>query len=164
MRAKRTAAAVVIASLAVSSLAGCEAIERETGITKTAQVTALGTAAAGGAIAALAGASAGWIAGATILGTLAGGAVGQLLSDTDKQQYAESSYSAIEAEPRGGQTAWNNPDSGNTGITRIDEEFRRADGTRCKTFSQTITADGQNHYLEGLACQQPDGSWKVVEA
>ena len=32
----------------------------------------------------------------------------------------------------------------------------------CRTISNTITVDGKQQPLTGLACKQPDGSWKLV--
>jgi hypothetical protein len=33
----------------------------------------------------------------------------------------------------------------------------------CREFTRTVTIDGRNQQLVGQACQQPDGSWRIVQ-
>ncbi len=155
-------AVVIIAAVGATALAGCESVERETGIGKGAQTGVLGGAAAGGVIAAIAGASPAWIAGSVILGAVAGGFLGDALSKKDKEQHAQSSYQAFESKEAGGATAWSNPDSGNNGTTKIDRVYRTGEGKLCKDFTQTINADGKAQTTSGVTCQEADGTWKVI--
>lgn len=63
----------------------------------------------------------------------------------------------------GQQITWNNPQSGNSGtITPIRDGYA-ASGSYCRRFQQTITVGGQKQQAYGKACQQPDGSWKIVQ-
>ena len=158
----KLASAVVVVALAATALAGCESVERETGIGKGAQTGALGGAATGGVIAAIAGASPAWIAGSTILGAVAGGFLGDYLSKKDREQHAESSYQAFETGKTGGQSSWKNPESGNSGTTKIDSVYRTSSGKLCKDFTQTIKAGGKSETMNGTTCQEPDGTWKVI--
>ena len=158
----KLAAVVIVAAVGATALAGCESVERETGIGKGAQTGALGGAAAGGVIAAIAGANPAWIAGATILGAVTGGFLGDYLSKKDKEQHAESSYQAFESEQAGGTTSWNNPESGNNGTTKIDSVYRTGEGKLCKDFTQTINAGGKAETMRGTTCQEADGTWKVL--
>ena len=160
--AAKVASAIVVAGLATTSVAGCAEIERSTGIGTKGQVGTVGGATVGGLIAAAAGASPAWIAGSVILGALTGGVIGSILDDRDKEMHAQSSYNAIQNKKAGGRTAWNNPDTGSSGTTSINRVYRKADGTRCKDFTQKIQADGKTESVKGTACQQADGSWKVV--
>ena len=162
MNHRRLTAAVAAVALATASVAGCADIERSTGIGTKGQVGAVGGATAGGLLAAAAGGSPAWIAGGVILGALTGGVIGSLLDDRDKELQAQSSYRAIEQKGTGGTTSWRNPDSGHSGKTRVNKVYRRADGTRCKDFTETINADGKSESVKGTACEQADGSWKVV--
>lgn len=41
-------------------------------------------------------------------------------------------------------------------------ETRNAQHPRCRDYSGTITVDGKREEARGLACQQPDGSWRFV--
>jgi hypothetical protein len=34
--------------------------------------------------------------------------------------------------------------------------------SNCREFTTTITIDGQPQQASGLACQQPDNSWRIV--
>ncbi len=35
--------------------------------------------------------------------------------------------------------------------------------SNCREFSDTITINGQPQQAHGTACQQPDGSWRIVD-
>ena len=161
---KKTAAIVVAASLGLASLSGCANVERGTGVNSGGQAGALTGAAAGGIIAGLAGASPAWIAGSILLGGLVGGVVGQALTERDRQQHANSTYQAIETQQVGGTSTWNNPDSGNSGETRIQSVYQDGGGQTCKEFTQTINVGGEIQTQRGTACQQPDGTWKIIQA
>ncbi len=161
-RAKKIAAAVVIAGLGTSALAGCADVERRTGLNTGAQTGILTGAAAGGLIAGLAGAHPAWIVGSILLGGVAGGLVGDYLTERDREQHAATSYDALETQQTGGQSTWSNPDNGNSGSTRIVNVYRTSDGRLCKDFQQTITAGGESETANGTACQQSDGTWKPV--
>ena len=53
----------------------------------------------------------------------------------------------------------------NSGVQfTIDNSFTRSDGTLCKNFTQKITAEGKGHTVYGTACQQADGTWKIVRS
>jgi surface antigen len=159
---RKLTSAVLVVALGATALGGCETVERETGLGKGAQTGVLGGAATGGVIAAIAGASPAWIAGSIILGAVAGGVLGDYLSKRDREQHAESSYQAFETEKTGGQSSWSNPESGNSGTTRIDAVYRTSDGKLCKDFTQTITAGDKTETMNGTTCQEADGTWKVI--
>jgi len=163
MRCRKATSAIAIGLLVtVPIIVGCESIEKETGLSKGTQTGVAGGAAAGGLIAALAGASPAWIAGSIILGAVAGGVIGNQLSKKDKEQYSSSSYDALSTQGKGGTTSWNNPETGNSGSTTINEVFTKADGTKCKRFTTKITAKGKTDTTNGVACQEKDGTWKVT--
>ena len=163
MRCRKATSVIAIGLLVtVPIIVGCESIEKETGLSKGTQVGAAGGAATGGIIAALAGASPAWIAASVILGGVAGGLIGNELSKKDKEEYASSSYDAFSAAGKGGTTSWSNPETGNSGSTTINEVFTKADGTKCKRFTQKITAKGKTDTTSGVACQEKNGTWKVT--
>ena len=114
------------------------------------------------AIAGLAGAHPAWIVGSILMGAVAGGLVGDYLDDRDKGQHAATSYDALETQQTGGQSTWSNPDSGNSGSTRILNVYRTTDGKLCKDFEQTVSAGGETETANGTACQQSDGTWKPI--
>ena len=62
-----------------------------------------------------------------------------------------------------GQTIrWNNPDSGNYGTITPTRSGTDNGGRVCREYSQTIYVGGKQQSGYGTACQQSDGSWKVV--
>jgi surface antigen len=162
MSVKSVAAGIIIVGLGMGSLAGCAAIEEETGIGQKAQVGAAGGATFGGVVAAVAGASPAWIAASVILGGLTGGVIGDYFDQRDREYHAQSSYQAFQTQGPGGQTTWNNPQTGDSGMTRIDGTFVNAQGQQCKNFTQTLNVHGEAHMVDGVACEQADGTWKVV--
>lgn len=163
MGLRKTTAVILVCLVAtVPVIVGCETVEEKTGIGKGAQIGGVSGAAAGGLIAGLAGASPAWIAASVILGALAGGLIGNELDKKDKEKYAASGYDAISTQGKGSETSWTNPETGNSGTTKIDDVWTRADGTTCKRFTQTITAKGKTNTTSGVACKQGD-VWKVVD-
>lgn len=43
-------------------------------------------------------------------------------------------------------------------------DVQTAAAPNCRQFSAPVAVDGQTQQLVGLACQQPDGTWKPVDA
>ncbi len=123
-----------------------------------------GGAAAGGLIGSQIGRGSGNAA-ATLAGVLLGGFVGNRLGATvdesDRRQAQQATQRAYTA-PIGQQITWNNPQNGNSGtITPVRDGYAQ-NGAYCREFQQTATINGQQQQVYGKACQQPDGSWKVV--
>ena len=126
-------------------------------------VGTLGGAAAGGLIGNAIGHGS---AGGTLLGVLIGGAAGNLIGgaidDNDRRRANAAAQSAYTA-PVGQKITWNNPQNGNSGtITPVKDGYSQS-GQYCREFQQTITVGGQQQQGYGTACQQPDGSWKIVQ-
>src|SRR5438876_20885 len=131
----RTARATVAAALALGfaalPLAGCETIHKETGLSLPTQQGALGGAAFGGIIAALANANPAWIAASIILGGVTGGAIGNYLGHKDAEHHARTNLGALEGLGEGQSSSWGNPASGNSGSTTVERVTQRPDGTLC---------------------------------
>ena len=105
-------------------------------------------------------------AAATLTGVLLGGFIGNRLGasvdDSDRAAAARAEQRAYTA-PVGQQVTWSNPNDGNNGtITPIRDGYI-ASGAYCREFQQTITVGGKQQQGYGKACQQPDGSWKIVQ-
>jgi surface antigen len=122
---------------------------------------ALGGAAVGGGIAALAGGGTGAIVGATLGGALLGGFIGNRLDARDKQLATQAAQQAFETSQSGKPTVWNNPDNGNHGSITPTRTYQLANGTYCRQYQQTIVVAGEQHQAYGTACRQPDGTWKI---
>ena len=123
----------------------------------------LGGAAAGGLIG---NKIAGGGAGGTLLGVLIGGFAGNQLGgfvdDEDRKRASNAEQRAYSA-PLGQQVTWNNPQNGNSGTIVPTRDGYDTNGAYCREFQQTITVGGKQQQGYGKACQQPDGSWKIVQ-
>jgi surface antigen len=142
-------------------LAGCESIEKETGLGKETQTGALAGAAFGGIIAALADANPAWIAASTILGGVAGGAIGNYLGKQDAEKHAESNLHALNTLEKGQTSSWSDTQTGNSGSTTVTNVTTKADGTVCKSFTETVKTSAKTVTQEATACKAPGGDWKV---
>ncbi len=125
----------------------------------------LGGAAAGGLIGSQIGHGSGTVA-ATLTGVLLGGFLGNhmgaTIDDADKRRAASAEQRAYSA-PIGQQISWNNPQNGNSGTIVPTRDGYASNGAYCREFQQTIVVGGQKQQGYGKACQQPDGSWKIVQ-
>ena len=163
MNSKRTrtsAVAILLAGVAVFSLAGCETIEKETGMSKSTQTGALGGAAFGGIIAALAGANPAWIAASTILGGVTGGVIGDYLGKDDAEKHASNNLNALDTLGQGQSSSWSSAD-GDHGSTKIDKVTTMADGTVCKTYTESVHTAKKSVTQTATACKKPGGTWLV---
>ena len=152
-----------IAALAIVSLllGGCA----QTGETvrnnpKTTMGGMLG-AAGGGLIAAAAGASPAGIVGGVLIGGLVGGAVGNALDQKDKEMAQQAAQRAFENSRSGESSAWQNPDSGNSGSITPTRTYQAPSGQYCREYSQDIVVGGKVEKSYGTACRKADGSWQI---
>ncbi|MBV8548581.1 MAG: glycine zipper 2TM domain-containing protein [Alphaproteobacteria bacterium] len=127
----------------------------------------LGGAAAGGLLGnALGGHTATGKAAGTLTGVLLGGFLGNragaMIDESDRAAAAKAEQRAYTA-PVGQQITWNNPQNGNSGVITPTRDGYDQSGAYCREFQQTITVGGKQQQGYGKACQQPDGSWKIVQ-
>ncbi|MBL6945455.1 MAG: glycine zipper 2TM domain-containing protein [Rhodospirillales bacterium] len=121
-------------------------------------------AVAGGLIGAQFGSGSGQLA-ATALGTLAGAwagsEIGRSMDEKDRQYSGQAHQQALAS----GQTIrWNNPDSGNYGTVQPGRSGTHgSSGAYCREFQTTIVVDGEREQAYGTACQQPNGSWRIMK-
>lgn len=128
-------------------------------------VGTLGGAAVGGLLGSTVGKGSGRLA-ATAAGVVLGGWLGNEVGaslDKADQAYMGSANSRAYTAPIGQQITWNNPQSGNAGTIVPVRDGYSNDGSYCREFQQSITVGGQKQQGYGRACQQPDGSWKIVQ-
>ena len=133
----------------------------ETAGPKTAIGGATG-AAAGGLIGHAAGGGAAGIVGGVLLGGLLGGAIGNALDQRDQQLAMDAAQNSFENSRTGSQSAWRNPDSGNSGTITPTRTYESSGGQYCREYQQTVTVGGETQEAFGTACREPDGSWRVV--
>ncbi len=155
-----TAVAVLLTGVAAFQLSGCETIERETGLGKSAQTGAVGGAAFGGIIAALAGANPAWIAASVILGGVTGGVIGDYLGKDDAEKHAQNNLNALDTLGQGQSSSWQSAD-GDYGSTKIDKVTTLADGTVCKEYTEAVHTAKKSVTQTGTACKKPGGTWQI---
>ncbi|MDH3738564.1 MAG: RT0821/Lpp0805 family surface protein [Alphaproteobacteria bacterium] len=98
----------------------------------------------------------------TFAGALIGNELGKSLDRADQLAMGQAEQRAHSA-PIGEEIVWNNPDSGNYGtVTPVREGTSSSSGAYCREYQTTVTVGGRQQEAYGTACQQPDGSWKVV--
>ena len=97
-----------------------------------------------------------------LLGAWAGNELGSRMDETDRQRGLQAERRAYSA-PIGQQITWNNPQTGNSGVIVPVRDGYANDGAYCREFQQSIIVGGQKQQAYGKACQQPDGSWKIVQ-
>jgi surface antigen len=97
----------------------------------------------------------------TLLGGLLGSGFGSSLDRAD-EVYARQAAAQAYAAPVGAPIQWSNPYSGNSGAVRTTREGWSASGAYCREFQQQIVVGGQMQSAFGQACQQQDGSWRIV--
>jgi surface antigen len=92
-------------------------------------------------------------------GALAGGYVGRSMAPPDQACVRNS----LEQVPTGQTAAWRNPDTGAQYQVTPTRTYESARGQVCRDFVSTALIDGREQRVEGTACRQPDGSWKIIQ-
>ncbi len=156
MLAKKTIAVVLLGTL----LTGCANMgQKETAGT----VVGAGT---GAVVGAQVGKGRGQLVGVavgTLLGALIGGEIGRSMDRAD-QLAAQQAYQKAQTAPIGQTIRWDNPDNGHYGtVTPVRQGTNDATGEYCREFQQTVTIGGKSQQAYGVACRQPDGSWRIVQ-
>jgi surface antigen len=98
-----------------------------------------------------------------LLGGWAGNEIGVSLDRADRMQMSQAQNRALVA-PVGQQIVWNNPQTGNSGTFEPIRDGRdSATGAYCREYQTSVVVGGKRQSAYGTACQQPDGSWKVIK-
>ncbi len=97
----------------------------------------------------------------TLLGALAGSSIGASLDRAD-ELYANRAWEKAQTAPVGETITWTNPESGNRGSYTPQRQGRTDDNRVCREYEQTIIVDGQAETGIGVACQNTDGTWKII--
>lgn len=120
-------------------------------------------AAAGGLAGAQFGSGSGRLAATALgvfLGGLAGSEIGRQMDENDRLRAQQAHQQALNT---GQAVQWDNPNSGNYGsVVPIRTGTNTQTGSFCREFQTTIVVGGQEQQGYGTACQQPDGSWRII--
>ena len=96
-----------------------------------------------------------------LLSSWAGIDIGKTMNDASRNANKLAEKRAFTA-PIGQQLTWNDPSSGNSGtVTATGDNYDNA-GVYCRQFQQSVTIDAVSQTGQAKACQQPDGTWKIL--
>jgi surface antigen len=105
--------------------------------------------------------------GATVAGVIIGGAAGAALTSQlscEDQSYAyRTYYDGLNAGYPNRTYRWQNPQNGHYGNFQVGDYYQDQYEFNCATYSQAIYINGRPQEAQGRACQQPDGTWVIVQ-
>ena len=97
-----------------------------------------------------------------LIGALIGSEVGHSLDEVDRMRANEAIVRAHDT-PLGDQVTWNNPESGHYGTVTPTRDGTSESGNYCREYNETVTIGGKTEQAYGVACRQPDGTWRIVQ-
>jgi Ni/Co efflux regulator RcnB/surface antigen len=104
---------------------------------------------------------------ATFAGIIAGGAIGASLTSKmscEDRSYAYRTYAqGFGAGRANASYEWRNPDNGDYGRFKVLDYYEDEDNFRCAVYNQTVYIGGRPQEAHGRACQQPDGTWAIID-
>jgi surface antigen len=163
MRETQIQKSIALTLLAALALTACQSMYQSAADNPNTTTGGAIGAASGGLIAAAAGGDAGGIVGGMLLGGLLGGAIGNALDQKDKELAMKNAEMSMETSRTGQTTEWRNPDTGHSGTITPTRTYQDAAGQNCREFQQIITVGGKQEEAYGVACRDPDGSWRIVD-
>jgi surface antigen len=109
---------------------------------------------------------------ATIGGIVLGGIAGNAIAkdackdkNHDAYYYNNTYYDAFNDPDEGDEYEWRNPHTDNHGYVTAgdyyDDGYNGYAGP-CRQFEQRVYIDGRAETATGVACRQPDGTWRIV--
>lgn len=157
-----TLKAVVLALVTAMAVTGCasQSYRGEREVTG-----GLAGAALGGLLGAQFGSGSGALAttaAGVLIGALIGSEIGHSMDELDRMRANEAVVRAHNA-PLGEQITWNNPESGHYGSVTPTRDGTSDSGNYCREFHETVTIGGNTEQAYGVACRQPDGTWRIVQ-
>ena len=94
-------------------------------------------------------------------GAFLGSEIGRRMDATDRENASKTVSQTLENNRTGVSSMWRNPDTGNSGLvmpTRTSEYG----GKPCREYEHQVTIKGETHRVLGMACREPDGTWKAA--
>lgn len=153
---------LLMSVLALFAFTGCETIAQGGDKEKIGGVSG---AVIGGILGSKVGGGSGekWATGAGVLvGAILGSELGRSLDKAD-MIYANQANTQAHSAPVGETINWSNPESGNSGAVTPVRDGYSSVGRYCREYQQRITVGGRDETAYGTACQQPDGSWEIID-
>jgi surface antigen len=98
-----------------------------------------------------------------ILGGVIGGSIGNnSLNCEDRSYEIDTYYSGFEAGRPHARYDWRSPRSNAYGYLEVGDYYRDRAGYRCANYTQQIYVRGRPEIAHGVACRQPDGTWRMT--
>lgn len=97
-----------------------------------------------------------------VAGALLGQKVGQHLDTRDQKTMQQTARDTLETARTNETRTWRNPDTGNSGGITPTRTYKSAQGQDCRDYVQTVTIEGREERVQGTACRQEDGTWRIV--
>jgi len=98
-----------------------------------------------------------------ILGGVVGGSIGSnSLNCEDRSYEIDTYYSGFEAGRPHARYDWRSPRSDAYGYLQVEDYYRDRAGYRCANYTQQIYVHGRPELARGVACRQPDGTWRMT--
>jgi surface antigen len=97
-----------------------------------------------------------------VLGGLLGSQIGRGLDQADQQAAWRTEQTALERNPDGASSRWDNPNNGTYGYTVPRSTYQTASGQYCREYQTTVVVNGRAETGVGTACRQPDGTWRIA--
>ena len=98
----------------------------------------------------------------TLAGSFGSAALGSVaaraLDGSDRRRVAHTLESASDGQP----SAWRNRETGDSFVVTPGRAFEQG-GTRCRDFTVDAMVGGRNDRVDGSACRQGDGNWRIRE-
>lgn len=87
----------------------------------------------------------------------------QLASGREADQILRDSTlsAALEQQISGQAVKWTNPDTGASGRITPVRTFKSKTGQWCREFDSVLTREEQSEMRRGIACREPEGTWKI---
>jgi surface antigen len=95
----------------------------------------------------------------TLVGALAGRQLAGYLQGNDQQTAVQAEQTAVS---RNEPIQWTNPETGNRGTIEPTRTYQGESGQTCREYQHTVYVGGRAEQAHGTACQQPDGTWRIV--
>ena len=103
-----------------------------------------------------------WTLAGVTLGAFLGNEIGASMDKTDILMAQNARSYALENNKINSQAAWENPDSGNSGVIYPTRTYSRGN-LPCREFTQEINIAGNIQTAYGKACRMADGSWQLQQ-
>jgi surface antigen len=102
----------------------------------------------------------------TAIGVLVGGLIGSEIGRSmDEVDRMKANQAVVQAQtaPLGDKITWNNPNNDHHGSITPTRDGTSQSGNYCREFYQTVSIGGKSQDAYGVACREPDGTWRIVQ-